>query len=424
MQTNYKQGGIFIDLTGRILKSRYCIVKQIGKGGEGTLYLARDLETGIDRAVKKLSLSKKREVKLLRLLDHPFMPGMIDYVEQEEYCYLVMEYIRGKTLTEYEKEGRQFTPEEIIVIGRKVLRIFSYLHSRKPAVYYGDLKPDNLMMTEEGELYLVDFGSAVFSYKRQHHMCTGTKGYAAPEQYQGNISVASDLYALGKTLEHLCGNKRLHYYVRYPGLGPFIRKCCRAREQKRWQSAAEAEKALERIRPLPFKLWNYLIPAAGLLLLLSGVTGKIFQSENELPSFQTALSPVTAWYYSLSYRSGGTELKKEISLSVERSFLRLMKQYTDTEKQKRLLLLLAENSELQGEAAKAEAYYRQLQTTAETEGTKAYGMFLLRHGRIRESRRLYEIFAGETGSDLHEHNLQIWKKKLESGTDDNDTGRT
>lgn len=88
-------GGDFISLTGIIIKGRYCIVNHIGKGGEGALYLAKDLELGLCRAVKELPLAKKREAKLLRLLDHPFLPGMIDYAERGEYCYLVMEYIQG-----------------------------------------------------------------------------------------------------------------------------------------------------------------------------------------------------------------------------------------------------------------------------------------------------------------------------------------
>ena len=77
---------------------RYCVLEQIGSGGEGHLYLARDMELGIYRAVKELPISKKREARLLRLLEHPSIPRMIDYVENEENCYLVMEYIRGNTI--------------------------------------------------------------------------------------------------------------------------------------------------------------------------------------------------------------------------------------------------------------------------------------------------------------------------------------
>lgn len=86
------KGAINIDLTGIILKGRYCIVEQVGRGGEGSMYLARDLELGIFRAVKELPASSRREAGLLRLLEHPYLPKMIDYTERGNFCYIIMEY--------------------------------------------------------------------------------------------------------------------------------------------------------------------------------------------------------------------------------------------------------------------------------------------------------------------------------------------
>lgn len=98
-------------MTGIILKGRYCIVEQIGKGGEGSMYLARDLELGVFRAVKELPISSRREARLLRLLEHPLFPKMLDYVEREQSCYIVMEYIRGKSLEQYIQTGNVFSIE-------------------------------------------------------------------------------------------------------------------------------------------------------------------------------------------------------------------------------------------------------------------------------------------------------------------------
>lgn len=403
-------GGVFISLTGIILKGRYCIVNQLGKGGEGTLYLARDLELGIYRAVKELPVSQKREAKLLRLLDHPFLPGMIDYAEREEKCYLIMEYIPGKSLGELLEEGRNFAPEEIARIGIRVLQIFSYLHSRKPAVYYGDLKPENLMLTEEGELYLVDFGSAVFGYARQQYNCLGTRGYAAPEQYHGKISAASDIYALGKTLEALCGKKKIKCFFFSPRLGLFIRKCCHGRETKRWNTAEEAEAALSAVRPFSLRRRDILLPAAVFFLLLFLVSGSGGEDRENLPSFEAALSPVTAWYYSMPYRSGGSELRAEISSLIERALQRLAKRYKDNEAQ--ILLLLAGNSELQGSGAKAEMYYSELQK--EGDAIPAYGLFLIRQERDEESRELYERWKQENCfKDSPSFVKDMWKKALD-----------
>ena len=188
-------------------------MEKIGKGGQGILYLARDLELGIYRAIKVLSPDQKGEASILKLLEFPYLPQMIDYVEQGEYCFLVMEYIRGRSLKDYLAEGKIFTVQEIFGIAGKVLEILIYLHGRKPPVYYGDMKPENLMLTEEGSLYLIDFGSAVLGYERGKYICYGTAGYAAPEQYYGRISKASDFFSFGKTLLVLCQKNRWKYMI-------------------------------------------------------------------------------------------------------------------------------------------------------------------------------------------------------------------
>lgn len=75
-----------------------------------------------------------------------------------------MEYIRGKSLGQMLKEGHVFAVDELLSHGDTVLAVLEYLHGQKPPVYYGDLKPDNLMLSDSGKLYLVDFGSAVFGF--------------------------------------------------------------------------------------------------------------------------------------------------------------------------------------------------------------------------------------------------------------------
>ena len=88
------------------------------------MYLARDLELGVLRAVKELPLANKREAKLLRLLDHQALPKMMDYAERGEYCYLVMEYIRGRSLGE-------------VLRGKTVFPERNYFHWQKDSGYSG-----------------------------------------------------------------------------------------------------------------------------------------------------------------------------------------------------------------------------------------------------------------------------------------------
>lgn len=218
---------IIINLTGMILKMRYCILEQVGAGGEGHLYLARDMELGNYWAVKELPLEKKREARLLRLLEHPSIPRMVDYVENGDHCYLIMEYIRGKSLGQMLKEGHVFAADELLSYGDTVLAVLEYLHGQKPPVYYGDLKPDNLMLSDSGKLYLVDFGSAVFGFGENQRICMGTEGFAAPEQYEGKVNSSSDLYALGKTLQALAGKNWLSVLWKAPGFALFLYKCTR-----------------------------------------------------------------------------------------------------------------------------------------------------------------------------------------------------
>ena len=78
------------------------------------MYLARDMELGNYWAVKELPLEKKREARLLRLLEHPSIPRMVDYVENGDHCYLIMEYIRGKSLGQMLKEGHVFAVDELL----------------------------------------------------------------------------------------------------------------------------------------------------------------------------------------------------------------------------------------------------------------------------------------------------------------------
>ena len=99
------------------------------------MYLARDLELGIFRAVKELPASSRREAGLLRLLEHPYLPKMIDYTERGNFCYIIMEYIHGRSLEEYMQEGYVFSIEEILCIGDVTLQVLEYFHSRKPAVF-------------------------------------------------------------------------------------------------------------------------------------------------------------------------------------------------------------------------------------------------------------------------------------------------
>lgn len=374
--------------------------------------MARDLELGNFRAVKALPSGSHREAGLLRLLEHPSLPQMLDYTEQNGMCYIVMEYIRGKSLGQSLRDGYQFSLEEILEIGRTTAKVLAYLHSCRPAVFYGDLKPDNLIRTEDGRVYLVDFGSAVFEYGSSYRVTKGTPGYAAPEQFLGKITAASDQYGLGKTLEVLCGKKKWKYYAQCPALALFIKKCCMKNPEKRISSSLDAERILEKLHPLKLGLQSMLVLMVFSVLML-GITMRFGfrETSKKIPELNTVLTPVTARYYSLDYLEGSSLGRANICSCVEMELQKMLKVYGKSEEQIRILELLARNGEILNRADRAEVYYRQMLTyeSGYSRGYLEYGLFLCRQERYAESRAVYHQW--EKLTDLKERDESIENDK-------------
>ena len=142
---------------------------------------------------------------MMKRLDHPSLPRIVDIIDNGITIYVVMDYIEGESLDKILAEyGAQ--PEELVIGWAKQLcDALSYLHSQKPPIIYRDMKPANVMLKPEGNIKIIDFGIAR-EYKEQSLADTtvlGTKGYAPPEQYSGQTDARSDIYALGMTMHHL-----------------------------------------------------------------------------------------------------------------------------------------------------------------------------------------------------------------------------
>ena len=215
------------------LKGRYRILEKLGQGGFGAIYKVEDmLFNDAIRAAKEMGMhgldpqetqnaivSFKNEAVLLANLTHPNLPQIYDHFEERGRWYLVMDYIDGETLaTRLEKvAGGKFSILEVIKIGLQLCTVLGYLHGHQPPVIFRDLKPDNVMITKDDHLYLIDFGIARFFKPGQARdtVNLGTPGYAAPEQYgRMQTTIRSDIYSLGATLYQLISGI-------YPGLNPF-----------------------------------------------------------------------------------------------------------------------------------------------------------------------------------------------------------
>lgn len=414
-----------ICLIGTVLKDRYCVIERIGHGGGGSLYLARDMELGIYRAVKEISIDRKREAKLMRLLEHPAIPRIVDYVEEEEFCYLIMEYIRGQSLGEILDSRGAFSTEETLQFGREMAKVLEYLHSRKPAVCYGDLKPDNLMLAESGHLYLVDLGSAMPDYKSEGRECEGTRGYAAPEQYQGRLSPASDIYALGKTLQVLCGKRNLMIFL-YPEFFWFLFRCTRKQEKHRYPDMASVRRILEKLGTRYHTVtWRKRFLEASSVVFLVSV---LFWAAGALKpaDFSEAVSEVTELYYQAEQQQmeSSDPLSDEISgkrlfRSAEKKLQKMNRIFQGKEEQRHIALLLAWNAELSGEPERAALYYENLLLYDEgfRDGYGEYGMFLIRKGQEEASRKLWKDYQKKERENLLEagkgRNLLLWEEMNE-----------
>ena len=206
-----------------ILNHRYEIVRRIGGGGMGAVYLAKDRNLGdAPRAVKEMVESHldpaqhekaigdfKRESLLLTSLEHPSIPTIYDYFYDETLgrFYLVMKYISGGDLASRMRAavGGKMDEKTVADWGMQVADVLDYLHSRPKPIIYRDLKPANLMIDgNSGRVMLIDFGIARWvSQQEKGVTAVGTMGYAPPELFSGRVQPASDVYSLGATMFHL-----------------------------------------------------------------------------------------------------------------------------------------------------------------------------------------------------------------------------
>jgi tetratricopeptide (TPR) repeat protein/predicted Ser/Thr protein kinase len=205
-----------------LLIGRYQLISRIGQGGMGAVYKASD--TRLDGrlvAIKEMSkaglpaarmeeaeASFEHEARLLGKLLHPNLPRIHDHFTENDRSYLVMDFIDGETLEDYlDRTGRRpFPVEQVLDWAEQLCDVLSYLHNHQPPIIFRDLKPANVMISESGHIFLIDFGIARIFKPGQSHdtVALGSPGYAAPEQYgKAQSTPRSDLYSLGALIHCL-----------------------------------------------------------------------------------------------------------------------------------------------------------------------------------------------------------------------------
>lgn len=249
---------------GTVIEGKYEILKEIGRGGMSVVYLAIDTHLNRNWAVKEVKKtgngkndeivvnSLLAEANMVKRLDHPALPRIVDILDNGASIYIVMDFIEGESLDKILGEYGAQPEERVIEWAMQICDVLSYLHSQKPPIIYRDMKPANLMLKPNGNISIIDFGIAR-EYKEQNLSDTtvlGTKGYAPPEQYSGQTDPRSDIFALGMTMHHLLTgidprNGEAYAPVRQwipelsEGIEAIIDKCVEPAAENRYQSCAE-----------------------------------------------------------------------------------------------------------------------------------------------------------------------------------------
>lgn len=260
---------------GDVIDGKYEILKEVGRGGMSIVYLAMDNRLNKQWAVKEIKKkgsnsanqivvqSLLAEANLMKRLDHPHLPRIVDIIDDGNTIYIVMDYIEGEPLDKLLKAKGAQEQDAVIEWGKQLAEVLDYLHTREPAIIYRDMKPANVMLRPDGTVKLIDFGIAR-EYKERNSADTvslGTKGYAAPEQFggMGQTDARTDVYCLGVTLYHLVTGKNPTEppYEILPirsidpklssGLEAIIAKCTQLNPDDRFQSCAEVLYALNHL---------------------------------------------------------------------------------------------------------------------------------------------------------------------------------
>ena len=204
-------------LAGTVLQNRYLIKDRIGEGGMGAVYRALDKEFDAIVAVKEtlcddtaLREQFKREAMILYKLRHRSLPRVTNHFIEGTGQFLVMDYIEGEDLiTVLKRQGGPIPVNQVMTLTGQLLDTVEYLHDEK--IIHRDLKPQNIKLTADGKIMLLDFGLA----KLQHTFSLGsasihaaTLSYAPLEQIRGyGTGPRSDIYSLAATIYHLATNE-------------------------------------------------------------------------------------------------------------------------------------------------------------------------------------------------------------------------
>lgn len=292
----------------------YTVKEQIGKGGAGVVFRAQHNRLLKDVVIKKLNDvikddgQQRAEVDILKNLRHPYLPQVYDFFTMNGSCFTVMEFIKGSSIKQLLDQNMRFSEQQIIKYSRQLSEVVSYLHSQALPVIHGDIKPDNIIITPEDNICLIDFNISSVSTGGVAWTFGCTRGYSAPEQVSayerlkaigGNpsnsqgvrIDKRSDVFSIGATMYHMYAGERLDKSsgikvsdVQSDALVNIINTALRSNPNERYQDAGELYDAICQINnkdneikriSVAFGVIRFLfalLAMVGILLIIYGYT--------------------------------------------------------------------------------------------------------------------------------------------------------
>lgn len=320
--------------------SGYRIVRRLGSGGEGTVYLVCHMSTEQLRAAKILTNvreDRRHELDMMKHLNHPSLPKVIDVLEQDGYLWLIMEYIQGNRLDQSVSQG--MARSRLWSIASQLSQVLVYLHSRKEPIYHLDIKPSNILIRPDQTLVLIDFGASIRGHPQAEKAGKyGTRGFAAPEQQKRNgiVDARADIYGVGAVLYYCCYGRvpvkghllesmawqRLHHWR----LACIINKCLENNPEKRYQDSRQLYTAICKAQGAE-QFYQKVRRTASAMMLLLPVTVLFFyslsgQSENSLeadaePVSEAIVEEITEGF--AEYSSEGLMEKETGSVLISKS---------------------------------------------------------------------------------------------------------
>ncbi len=251
----------------KIIDNKYEILKQIKEEPYIKTYLVQNLNSNTFWLLKMCHKNQTNNINFLMLetnmiknLHHHMIPEIIDIVDDNEYFGIVEEYFEGENLDNVIKKYGPQPLENVIYWARQICDVLQYLHTLTPPRIHRDIKPANIILQSDGRVKLIDFGIMIIYHSDQSRDAViGTRGYAPPEQYIGQVDARTDIFALGMTMHYLLTgiNPVKNYEAvtairqinpKFPvRLEKIINKCTELNAAKRFQNCLELLEALNKI---------------------------------------------------------------------------------------------------------------------------------------------------------------------------------